>query len=169
MRKRYFAIFLIVVIVAVAAVIFVNVNDKTDNFYIEMSGQYIQDDTTKAVTAVVSGYIEDDRIKLNIDLDGDIKWSYLPPEGTESTRKKELMGVPYYVNYTMLIGSHQGIGIPDGGAYAFDPEKGLLMIYIYYEKTDSYPIIVLSKNGDYSKEEIMDYFSEFVRVFGSPN
>ena len=168
MQKRYFVICLIVVIVAVAAVLFVNVIDKKDNFYIEMSGQYIQDDKTSAVTATVSGYIGDDRIKLDIDLDGDIKWSYLGPEGTESTRRKELMGVPYYVNYTMLIGSHQGIGIPDSGAYAFDPEKGLLMIYIYYEKTDSYPVIVLSKNGDYSKEEIMEYFSEFVRVFGTP-
>jgi hypothetical protein len=168
MRKRYFAIFFVIVLVAVAVVIFINVNDGNDHFYIEMSGQYIQDDKTKAVTAVVSGYIEDDQIRLVIDLDGDIKWSYFPPEGTESTRIKELMGLPYYVNYTMLIGTLQGVAMPYSGAYAFYPEKGLLMIYIYYEKTDSYPVLVLSENGEYTKEEIMEYFSDFVRDFGPP-
>lgn len=167
MRKYCFAMLLTIAVVAVVMVACVRAN--TDNFFIEMTGEYIQGDNTKAVTAVVSGYIEDDRIKLNIDLDGDIKWSYLPPEGTESTRIKELMGFPYYVNYTMLVGSHDGIGEAQGGAYAFDPEKGLLMIYIYYKMADSYPIIVMSENGDYSKEEIMEYFSEFVRVFSSPH
>ena len=165
MRKRYFTAFLILAVVAVVAVIFIRLNNNADSFFIEMTGEYIQGDNTKAVTAVVSGYIEDDKMKLNIDLDGDIKWSYLPPEGTESTRNKELMGVPYYLNSTMLIGSHDGIGKAQSGAYAFDPEKGLLMIYIYHEETESYPIIILSENGDYSKEEIMEYFSEFVRVY----